>query len=478
MRLERPHSYRSRAFLLVLGCLMTGCGGARKDIAPLVSSTSPTGQKVLIVGIDGATFSVLDPLIAQGRTPQLKALIDKGARGVLRSLNPTASPAIWTTIATGREPRDHGITDFTVTRWKGFRRERVLVSDNERRTQALWTMLGPFGKSAGFVGWWASWPAEPVRGWMISDRMTRSRFTEWMHGNRQEFLTFPADLEKELRPLVVDPLHSPVSEIRALVDLSDEELAEFEAASRPIFAHGLSVLKFAYSEQRSYEEIALHMLSAPQPDLTGVFLVANDPVCHTFWHFYEPSKFRGVDPGKAERLGRIIPNLYEHNDRYLSKLMKRIDPETTVFVVSDHGFEASGEVPVPRSRAGFSRWFDAEKSKAMKEGTVAVGQSGRHNLDGILIVSGGSIRRGVEVRASVLDIAPTILALLGLPVARDMEGRVLEEIIEPGFLAGHPIRTIDSYEEYIPRVNVPETGEGSEADHDRLEALRSLGYVQ
>jgi hypothetical protein len=279
-------------------------------------------------------------------------------------------------------------------------------------------------------------------------------------------------------PLVKNPLQLRIQEIESLVELSAEERAEFEAVQRPIYAHGLSVFKFAYAEQRSYEAMALKLLPTYQPDLVGLFLVANDPVCHTFWHFFEPGKFKGVDPDKAKRLGGLIPAMYEHNDAYLGELLSAVSPDTAVFVVSDHGFEASGQVPELRSPADYARSFDAEKAKAMREGSVAVGQSGRHNLNGLLIASGGPIRRGVAVRAGVLDVAPTILALLGLPVARDMEGRVLEELIEPEFLSRHPVRTIRSYEDYLPRLKVPESGDESEADPKRLEMLRSLGYIR
>src|SRR6185295_19153507 len=81
-------------------------------------------------------------------------------------------------------------------------------------------------------------------------------------------------------------------------------------------------------------------------DLTGVFLVANDPVSHCFWHFFEPQAFpEGVDAGQAARLGRLIPNFYKHNDAYLGELLKLVAPDTVVLVVSDHGFEASRQLP-------------------------------------------------------------------------------------------------------------------------------------
>ena len=94
---------------------------------------------------------------------------------------------------------------------------------------------------------------------------------------------------------------------------------------------------------------------------------------------------------------------------------------------------------------------------------------------GVFIASGGPIRKGVEVRATILDVTPTVLAILGLPVADDMPGRVLEEILEPAHLERFPVRRIDSYETLFERrrVDVDGTlGEGRMRD-----MLESLGYI-
>ncbi len=269
-----------------------------------------------------------------------------------------------------------------------------------------------------------------------------------------------------------------MDEIQSLVELTAEERAEMLSAERPVFGHGMSVVKFAYCSQRSYEKIALHQLAKGQPDLTGVFLVATDPVQHTFWHYYEPQAYTGVDPGTAARLGTLVPNIYRHDDAYLSELLKVVDENTVVLVVSDHGFEASGRLPALEPAE--SMFSGPEADAARMSGEIAVGQSGGHNMSGILIAAGGPIRRGASVKASIDDIAPTVLAILGLPVATDMEGRVLEEMLDPAFLERYPVRRIDTYETLIDRQAIAAaaavTDEGS--DEANQEMLRSLGYIQ
>lgn len=469
---------RSLAALLWITCAAgTAMLACRKStpLEQLVRSARPTGVKVLIVGIDGLSWNVLDPLLAAGELPHFRRLIDDGAHGPLRSLKPMRSPSLWTTVATGKLPKDHGIVDFVHKWWEDGKKHRVLMTSGDRKVLALWNILGPFGMSVGFDGWWTTWPAEPVRGWMLSDRMTRTRWTEWSEGNADTAQAYPQELAQELRPLVVDPMHPPIEELQALAQFTPAEMDEMLAAKVPIYAHGLSVLKFGYCTQRSYEHFADAMLRRGQPDLTGVFLIANDPASHTFWHYYQPDKFHGVDRTTAHRLGTVIPNMSRHNDAELGRLLEMIDPRTVVMIISDHGFRASGTVPHLQSASDFKQWFSNELLKSKTNETVAIGQSGHHSIDGVFIAAGGPLKRGVTVKASLLDIAPTALALMGLPVPEDMPGKVLVDLIRSEFLNQHPVRKIPSYEGLIPLVHVRP---GANPDDEQsLQMLRSLGYV-
>jgi hypothetical protein len=472
---------RGRALLALLIALAVAVGVWRPWLSPLqrlVRAARTTPYKVLVVGIDGATFRVMDPLLAEGKLPHFRALAERGVRAPLESENPMASPALWTTVATGHGRADHGIGGFVV--YKDPRRPKrgTLVGVADRKTLAVWNIVSAFGRRVGFLGWWASWPAEPVNGWIVSDRLTSDRWNVWAGGAKTTGRVYPEALTAELAPLIVDPMDPPMDEILRMVALTPEEQAEMRLAERPVFGHGLSVVKFAYCSQRSEEKMALHLLAQGQPDLSAVFLVANDPVSHTFWHFYEPTAFEGVDRDAAARLGALVPSLYVHNDAFLGELLQRVGPETAVLVVSDHGFEASGQLPALKPAEKMFTGPEAEA--AHLRGEIAVGQSGKHHIEGVLLAAGGPIRPGAAVKAGLADITPTVLAILGLPVPRDMEGRVLEEMLEPAFLAEFPVQRIDSYETVIDRraILAASAAEGEEGDAEKQELLRSLGYIR
>jgi len=414
-------------------------------------------HRVLLVGIDGATFRVADPLLRAGKLPNLAALIERGVRAPLLSDEPMYSPALWTTIATGKGRAKHGIESFTVVPPDAAdpARDQVLVNGNFRRTAALWNMLTIAGRTVNFVGWWATWPAEAVAGTMVSDRTARDRFADWAADRARPGFrkVHPPEAEAEIGALVTPPQAIDFRELQALASFSEAERARLAGAQEAIPYDGLSVLKFAHQAQKSYARIGHYCLRQRPADLTAVLLVATDPVSHCFWHDYEPESFEGVDPEEAARLGGLIPRYYEYVDGLLGELLAAAGPETTVIVCSDHGFRASGLVAKP---------YEA--------------QSGEHDLHGLFVAAGPAIRRGAEPREPrIFDIAPTLLAILGLPIARDFDGRVLREILAPDVLEDAPA-PIESWDRLWRRAE-PEAAAAGGADEAFLEELRVLGYL-
>ena len=426
------------ALLLALLAPLAGC--ADREEAP------PANAPIALIGWDGANWDVIDPLLAAGRLPNLQRLLDRGSRGVLRAEPPLLSPVVWTTLATGFPPDAHGIVDFQLPDAAGDR--RVLASTRHRRRAALWRIASAAGRRVGFVGWWTTWPAEPVNGWLVSDHLAYNRWDAWARRgpDAADFLTFPEELTDELHPLAVAPEDVDEAELLALAPFNDAERAEMMAATRPIIFHGPSVLRFGYATDASNLAFAKHLLDhREQPDLLAVVFILSDVAGHVFWHHYEPGRFPGWDD---DHLAEAIPNVYARLDRWTGELLERLDPTTRVVVLSDHGMAPGGEPPRPGRNP-----------------------AGDHHPDGILVVSGAGGGRGADLGVvPALDLTPTILALLDLPVAEDMPGRPVEALVR-----GRTLRSIPGYGDGRVDGAAPQI---SPAELEYLERLRSLGYVE
>jgi hypothetical protein len=229
-------------------CSVYACSRQQpSSIEELVKETHPSNLKILLVGIDGATFSVIKPMIKEGRLPQLKKLMDGGVQGIRKSQEPTISPAIWTSIVTGRDHKDHGIDFFVVSDPELPNKKPRLMNSGHRKTLAIWNILGPFAKLSGFIRWWASWPAEKVYEWIISSYLAHDNFLKWLpEGKIRHYLAYPAALTNELQPFMVNPMDPPLEKMSALVEFTQEELEQVKAARKELIGNGLSVHKFAY----------------------------------------------------------------------------------------------------------------------------------------------------------------------------------------------------------------------------------------
>lgn len=490
-RLHRAFGVRLAGFrrLILLGLLVLVIGwlvGFRYALraSPTVEEPAAsfrverTGTKVLLLAVDGATWKTLDPMLRAGRLPTLERLVDNGASGPLETFEPTESPLIWTSIATGMTPEKHGIRDYVVTRIPGLHPsylfstveasyprftgvriaigvaqklgliETLPVTSDLRRQKALWNILGEAGFTVGVNSWWATWPAEQVNGYLVSEYVSVTPEAPAQSIElTPEALTYPQELYDEIRPLLkgLDD-RMDREEVEKLVSLTDSEL---ETLNGPYQSdEPLSNLKWIYHRDANAYSSEKLLMQRFEPGFSTVYLRGLDIISHLFWQFVEPEHFERVDPEDQARFGPLLDNYAVRVDSMIGDLLEHVDENTTVFVVSDHGIEATGETPI----------------------------SGYHPNapDGIVIVSGKNIRPTRLDNVSVLDIAPTILHLMGLPVSRQMDGRVVTEMMDEAFVSMHPVREIDSYGTRSVGNAKPLAARRREEIEQRLKAL---GYL-
>ena len=152
---------RTASVLLVAALALAGC-------------SAPAPLRVILVGIDGGEWSVIDPMIEAGRLPAFARLRADGKTGYLITDYSSYSPEIWTSIATGKLPTRHGVVGFLVHRPGSYYESPV--TSFARKAAALWNILSGHGRSVSIIGWWASWPAERVNGNIVSQRFFLSSF--------------------------------------------------------------------------------------------------------------------------------------------------------------------------------------------------------------------------------------------------------------------------------------------------------------
>jgi tetratricopeptide (TPR) repeat protein len=410
--------------------------------------------RLLMIGLDGADWNIVDPLIAQGRMPNLARLVRSGTHGRLRTITPMLSPVIWTSVATGMMPSRHGIIDFLAS--AGQSGERVPVTSSLRKVKALWNILGDQGVSVGVVGWWATYPAERVRGFVVSDRVAYQLFgAHPPRDQEREGRAFPANLDDVVSSLTIPPETISVGDVARYVRLPADPASLPDAQTKLI-----EDFKTLLAAGDTYARIAQALLARERPEFMALYLEGTDTVAHLFMP-YAPPPMDGVDPNAAQRFSRTVFEYYRHADEIVGKMIEAAPPGTAVLICSDHGFRTGSNRPFTDSRIGYGQAADW------------------HRKYGLIVLAGAPFKKGHELdEASVLDLTPTVLALFGLPVADDMDGRPILDAFEPDFLKAHPISYLPSYESSPVVVASARAGPADPAgDRDLKERLRSLGYL-
>jgi len=469
--LETSLRHDLEALGLVEGSLKVGPGKVPPEV---LASFSPerlagmrkgTGDKIAIIGLDAADWDFALPMIQRGELPNLARLRREGAYGEIRTGSPPLSPLLWTTIATGKSPDLHGINDFLVL--DGKTGEMVPISSEFRKVKALWNIASDAGLSSAFVAWWATWPAEPIRGIMVSDRVSYSLFS-FISGERPNGgETFPEGYFQEIQPALRSESSVTLEEISGMVRVTEAELAVARTAAARRGERGedlesLATLIRVVASTENYSKIALDILRRKQPDLFSVYFQGIDEVSHRFAHL-EPPRMPGVPEERFRKYSGVVAGFYRILDGHVGEILRHLSPDTTVILLSDHGF-ATGQAR-PRDFPPFIS-----------------GQPGLwHSTFGLVVLWGRHVKPGPVPTSTLFDVLPTILDLLGLPAAEDLPGRSLRAAFAADFQGGSSLPKISSYEAYGDLLRPAREGEaqssGAAASEAIVETLRSLGYV-
>lgn len=401
--------------------------------------SAPERGRTIVIGIDGASPRLIEPMLASGALPHLAAIAERGVWGKLRSEPPLYSPRVWNTIATGKPPDQHGITAFVYKEGEQAR----LYESRHRRVPALWNILSAAGRSVGVVNWWNTYPPDRVNGVLVSDHffpeqieMLRNTFKA--EGDGQGQLLHPASfLPRALAAL---------EETSPLTDIADPFRAEV-ALPPWVRREGLAR---QFRTDEDIARVALAIEAEHPQEVMFVFLPGIDRVSHSLWGNIEPAELYPpqLQPSLGDREGGAgaLRAYYEYTDRLIGLLTRPYGPNDHVLVISDHGFEA---------------------------GVVMMLLTGEHEteaaLDGVIFASGPHVEPGPVGEMTIYDIAPTLLAWEGLGRGADMAGKPAP------FLRGNAPGEVATWDDTpIERVSVSSTG----MEEEIVERLRSLGYLE
>jgi predicted AlkP superfamily phosphohydrolase/phosphomutase/tetratricopeptide (TPR) repeat protein len=412
-----------------------------------MSNTSK--KKVLLIGWDSADWKIINNLLEEGGMDGIRSLMEGGNHGNLATLEPQLSPMLWTSIATGKMAYHHGVEGFTEV--DPVSSQIVPVSAATRKCKTVWEMLGEHGKRSHVVSWFATQGEQDLDGKMVSNMYGHLKGTT----PDMDPADFPPPMPGTYWP---EDLAKTMDESRVSPHEIDEDILQ------PFLPKGhkidqsrdtrINKLREHLAEAYSVHSAATHLMdSDPEWDFMAVYYRAIDEISHHFIH-YHPPQMAGIPDEDFEIYQHVINATYRAHDMMLQVLLQKAGPDTTVILVSDHGFHSDHLRPkfTPRVPAGITVW---------------------HRNQGVLLAKGPDIKPNSQVYGSrLLDIAPTILHAFGLPVGDDMEGRVLTELFEKN----EAVKTIPTWED--PDGKKQSRGSLSEEESQALlEQFVALGYI-
>jgi len=556
---------------------------------------SSLANKILVIGLDGASLELIDPWIKENKLPNIAKIIKNGVSGNLKSTLPPYSAPAWSSIITGKNPGKHGVFGFTMRKSDDY--DVMPVNSSLRKSKDLWEILNEHGKKVIVINVPLTYPTRKVNGFLITGLMTPRGANDF---------TYPDSLKEEIRKIAPEYKIEP-----------DEYYVK---GREDIF------LKDLYTTTENLTKTTLYFIKKHKWDFFMVVFTGTDRIQHALWHCMD-SNHPAYNPKNGKKFGDAILKFYQKVDDIVGKMLDRIDENTTIIILSDHGAQPVHrllhisnllmKIGLLKLKKGIYTRFkyllfklsftplnlyklllklglgklrqtiqtktgkkkiksqlqkiflslediDWSRTKAYAGGQnqVWVNLRGRepkgiikpgveyeevrsmiidefkkfkdpqggqeifqlvlkkedaykgeylgqapdivvlpnstysiffghefgsnliidwpfdytysdHSMNGILTLTGPFIKKGKTLNGEVVDVAPTILYLLQIPIQSDMDGKILTEAIEPTYLRLNPIRR----EQVTPETDLTRYQFSREEEEEVKARLRALGYL-
>ncbi len=526
--------------------------------------------EVILFGLDGATFTVLDDLMARSVMPNLKKFISEGVSAKMVSTVPPLTPPAWSSLVTGRSPGHHGIFGFM--QYADAQSMSVqLVNSRMLTAESIWSMVNRHGRRAGSLNYVGHQPAPKIDGWVVPG---------WVSWRWMKQLSHPAGIIEMLKRDL------PGFDVKSIaLDPTEEKKA---IAGAVLDDYRSWVMPHLEREQQWFN-VLCHMMERDPVALAGIVFDGVDKLQHLLWSYLDPALAEPDNP-EFVRIRDIAWEYFARIDQILGETVDRWGDQATILICSDHGFTGSWEILHLNSwleKNGWLTWksnvekaadgttelddfyklqpFDENATWAFALNSASNGifinvrgqrgdfgvppeqyhsfrreltealltrcadpvtgeplvtrvytreeifegpnmanapdltitlrdysfvstrridtayakrthPMGTHHPDGILIARGPGIRHNESVdRVSILDVAPTALYAMDIPIPADLQGRVLQELFTPEYRAAHKVewgtKSMTGEASAVP-VGVPDD------DMEVLEKMKALGYLE
>ena len=536
----------------------------------------------ILLGLDGATYTVMDALIADGHMPHFKAIMGAGVRAELMSTPHPLTPPAWTTVMTGRSPGNHGVFDFLRADVRPEGSFFRLTNFRDVQCETLWSLVSRQGGRVTVLNYPIMAPPPAVNGVVIPGTLS------WRHLRRH---VYPQSIYEELKALPgfsARELSWDWENEKAIQSMPEEEFEPW--------------VRFHTTREKGWYNVLMHMMKHHPADLTAIVLDGVDKLQHGCWRFLDPALMPSAPNAYERRLRDACLEFFQHLDGYIGNV-REAAPDARIFIVSDHGFgpttrlfrvnkwleqqgylgwqegaspgwqdqAAARDKPAAETQNWHSKMvlFDwqrtvayapslatngilirvkkgpndtgiepadytafrarlIEQLKAIPDplnpgaplikdiltreqafpgahpeqapdltlvlcdhGLVSIVNAeptvvirpfpvGTHYPPGIVVGHGPGLRSGERIgRQTIVDMAPTLLYSLGLPVPSDMEGTAITELFKPEELRSRPVQsgppTQSGEPSELPKATTA-VEQGEEAII--LDRLRALGYVE
>jgi predicted AlkP superfamily phosphohydrolase/phosphomutase len=367
--------------------------------------------RVVVVGVNGMELDIIRPLVLRGQMPNLSSVINRGAYGKLRTVSAPNCPRVYCTIFTSTHPEEHGVTGFLVG--------GITANTNMLKQEPIWSFLSKQGVSVGMANVPATFPVMPVNGYMISGMLTRGKdcedgvlcapkLSEVVGGDA----VYPKPLREELLKNIGD-FYIDCERMPAASDLAGHETEVIDRW-----------LKKVQTIREQQTRLFDYLLSTHPTDFTFFVQSCEDRTGH--W-LYPISPFNaGYNPKVNNVRVDAFPNQYVAFDKVLGTILKHLDDNTYLVIVSDHGIKPLREFEEkdPHAHADHEKTTPVIAKHDFADGD---------DVPGSIFVAGPGIKHGYRLMglgASVYDVAPTLLHLYAIEQPKQMRGRILSEIFE------------------------------------------------